>query len=162
MGLVEKVGAGLNGLDQLRALMSSEHKQGILASLDIELVEVSLGKAVFAGNPGEHAYNPPGTVHGGYVAILLDSACGCAVHSRLTAEHAYTTLEMKISYHKTITKDTGYYGRRAMSCPRGGEQRLQKGDSMPRRHPHYWYSGATPRDEHRRSSPRWKTPYACA
>jgi uncharacterized protein (TIGR00369 family) len=107
MSLVEKVGAGLNGLDQLRALMSSEHKPGILLSLDFELVEVSLGKAVFAGKPGEHAYNPLGTVHGGYAATLLDSACGCAVHSRLTAEQAYTTLELKISYHKTITKDTG-------------------------------------------------------
>ena len=107
MSLVNKVGPGLNGLDQLRALMASGLKPGILVSLDFELVEVELGKAVFAGKPGEHAYNSLGTVHGGYAATLLDSACGCAVHSSLTEKQAYTTLELKISYHKTITKHTG-------------------------------------------------------
>jgi uncharacterized protein (TIGR00369 family) len=107
MSLVEETGAGLNGLEQLRALMASGRKPGILMSLDFEFVEVSLGKAVFAGKPGEHAYNPLGMVHGGYAATLLDSACGCAVHSKLAAEQAYTTLELKIAFHKAITKDTG-------------------------------------------------------
>jgi uncharacterized protein (TIGR00369 family) len=79
----------------------------MLVSLDLDLVEVDLGRAVFAGTPGEHAYNPLGTVHGGYAATLLDSACGCAVHSRLTATQAYTTLELKVAYHKAITRDTG-------------------------------------------------------
>jgi uncharacterized protein (TIGR00369 family) len=40
-------------------------------------------------------------------ATLLDSACGCAVHSRLTASQRYTTLELKVAYHKAITKETG-------------------------------------------------------
>lgn len=108
MSLIEETGAGLNGLDQLRALMSSGRKPGILVSLDFDLIEVDVGKAVFAGKPGKHAYNPLGTVHGGYAATLLDSACGCAVHSRLTAAQAYTTLELKIAYHKAMTKETGF------------------------------------------------------
>lgn len=107
MSLVTKTGTGLNGLDQLRALMASGRKPGILMSLDFELVEVDYGKAVFAGKPGEHAYNPLGTVHGGFAASLLDSACGSAVHSRLTENQAYTTLELKIAYHKAMTKNTG-------------------------------------------------------
>ena len=87
--------------------MACGRKPGILVSLDFELVEVDFGKAIFAGRPGEHAYNPLGTVHGGYAATLLDSACGCAVHSRLTERQAYTTLELKVSYHKAMTKNTG-------------------------------------------------------
>ena len=83
MSLVTEVGgSGLDGLSQLRALMASGRKPGILVALDFEFVEVEPGKAVFAGTPGEHAYNPIGTVHGGYAATLLDSASGCAVHSR--------------------------------------------------------------------------------
>lgn len=117
MSLAYKTGAGLNGLDQLRALMVSGQKPGILMSLDFELVEVDFGKAVFAGRPGEHAYNPLGTVHGGYAAALLDSACGCAVHSRLTEKQAYTALELKISYHKSISKHTGLLGN-ALSLER--------------------------------------------
>lgn len=107
MSLVNEVGEGLDGLGQLRALMASGRKPGILVSLDLEFVEVDAGKAVFAGIPGEHAYNPIGSVHGGYAATLLDSACGCAVHSRLSATQGYTTLELKVAYHKAITAKTG-------------------------------------------------------
>ena len=107
MSLVDEVAGGLDGLSQLRALMASGRRPGILAALDFEFVEVEAGKAVFAGTPGEHAYNPIGAVHGGYAATLLDSACGCAVHSRLTASQAYTTLELKVAYHKAITKNSG-------------------------------------------------------
>jgi uncharacterized protein (TIGR00369 family) len=107
MSLVDEVASGLDGLAQLKALMASGRKPGIAESLHFDLVEVELGKAVFAGTPGEHAYNPIGTVHGGYAATLLDSACGCAVHSRLSATQAYTTLELKVAYHKALTKEAG-------------------------------------------------------
>jgi uncharacterized protein (TIGR00369 family) len=107
VSMVEKVGAGLNGLEQMRALIDAGQRPGIAVSLGFDLAEVSLGKAVFTGQPGEHAYNPIGSVHGGYAATLLDSACGCAVHTRLTAEQAYTTLELKVSYHRAISKNTG-------------------------------------------------------
>jgi len=107
MSLVNEVAAGLDGLAQLRALMASGRKPGILLSLNFDFIEVELGKAVFAGVPGEHAYNPIGSVHGGYAATLLDSCVGCAVHSRLSATQAYTTLELKVAYHKAITRGSG-------------------------------------------------------
>jgi len=105
--LIEEVAPGGDGLTQLRALIASGRKPGIAKTLEFELVEVELGRARFAGTPGEHAYNPIGMVHGGYAATLLDSACGCAVHSRLSAAQAYTTLELKVSYLKAITSQTG-------------------------------------------------------
>jgi len=107
VSLADAIAPGADGLTQLRALMASGRKPGILVALDFELTEVDAGRAVVAGVPGEHAYNPIGAVHGGYAATLLDSACGCAVHSRLTASQAYTTLELKVSYIRAITRDTG-------------------------------------------------------
>jgi len=107
MSLIEETAAGLDGLAQLRKLIASGRKPGILESLDFEFIEVEAGRAVFVGVPGDHAYNPIGTVHGGYAATLLDSACGCSVHSCLTATQAYTTLELKVAYHKALTRDTG-------------------------------------------------------
>ena len=107
VALSDAIAPGADGLIQLRALMASGRKPGILVALDFAMTEVDVGRAVFAGVPGEHAYNPIGTVHGGYAATLLDSACGCAVHSRLTASQAYTTLELKVSYLRPITRDTG-------------------------------------------------------
>jgi uncharacterized protein (TIGR00369 family) len=105
--LIDEVAPGLDGLAQLRALIASGRRPGIAVTLQFTLVQVEPGFAVFTGTPGEHAYNPIGMVHGGYAATLLDSACGCAVHTRLTAEQAYTTLELKVAYHKPITRDTG-------------------------------------------------------
>jgi uncharacterized protein (TIGR00369 family) len=95
------------GLEQLEALIAGERRPGIVETLDFEFVEVEEGRAVFEGVPGLHAYNPIGTVHGGYAATLLDSACGCAVQSRLSASQGYTTLELKVAYHKAITAKTG-------------------------------------------------------
>lgn len=122
MSLIDEVGAGLDGLAQLRALIASGRKPGIAHSLEFDLIEVEEGRAVFAGVPGAHAYNPIGSVHGGYAATLLDSACGCAVHTRLSATQAYTTLELKVAFHKAITLESGLlraegrvvsFGRRA-------------------------------------------------
>lgn len=97
----------LTGLEQLRAPMASGQSPGIADSLHFALTEVDVGVAVFEGTPGQHAYNPIGMVHGGYAATLLDSACGCAVHASLNAKQSYTTLELKIAYHKAITSQTG-------------------------------------------------------
>ena len=97
----------LSGLDQLRALIAAGRRPPIAETLGFTLVEIEPGRAVFAGTPGPKVYNPLGSIHGGYAAAMLDSACGCAAHSRLDATQAYTTLELKIAYHKGMTDETG-------------------------------------------------------
>jgi uncharacterized protein (TIGR00369 family) len=97
----------MTGAEQLRALMKSGSIARIGATLGFDLVEVEEGRVAFEGTPGPHVYNPIGTVHGGYAATLLDSACGCAVHSKLSPTQAYTTLELKVAYHKAMTERTG-------------------------------------------------------
>jgi uncharacterized protein (TIGR00369 family) len=107
MSLLDELGANLSGIDQLREMIATGRRPGMAESLDFKLVEVGDGVAVFEGTPGLHAYNPAGVVHGGYSATLLDSACGCAVHTRLKAQQGYTTLELKVAFHKAITDSTG-------------------------------------------------------
>jgi uncharacterized protein (TIGR00369 family) len=107
MSLVNEIAPGLDGLAQLQAMIAAGRKPGIAVTLQFDLIEVEAGRVVFAGTPGEHAYNPIGMVHGGYAATLLDSACGCAAHSRLTAKQAYSTVEIKVAYHRALTRDTG-------------------------------------------------------
>ncbi len=97
----------MTGAEHLRALMKSGSIARIGATLGFDLVEVEVGRVAFEGTPGPHVYNPIGTVHGGYAATLLDSACGCAVHSKLSPTQAYTTLELKVAYHKAMTERTG-------------------------------------------------------
>ena len=107
MSLMDDIAPGASGLEQLRALLAMGRRPGITGSLQFELAEVDDGLVVFTGVPGTHAYNPIGTVHGGYAATLLDSACGCAAHTRLGPTQGYTTLELKVAYHKAITTETG-------------------------------------------------------
>ncbi|WP_294122523.1 PaaI family thioesterase [Sphingomonas sp.] len=97
----------LSGLDHLRAMITADAQPSIGRTLDSSLIEVGDGVAVLEGNPDERTYNPMGTVHGGYAATLLDSACGIATHSKLAPGQGYTTLELKVAYHKAITANTG-------------------------------------------------------
>ena len=100
--------SALSGLEALRLMISGELPQPPMARLmDIRLVAVENGVAVFASTPGEYHYNPLGSVHGGFGATLLDSAMGCAVHSTLGAGDAYTTLELKINFLRPLTHATG-------------------------------------------------------
>ncbi|KAF0814094.1 hypothetical protein IGB42_00991 [Andreprevotia sp. IGB-42] len=107
MNVLEENQGRLDGLALLQSLIDTQRRPPIGDTLDFNLVEIEAGRAVFRGVPGRHAYNPLGTIHGGYAATLLDSACGCAVHSTLAANQGYTTLELKVSYHKAMTAETG-------------------------------------------------------
>ncbi len=107
MSMVDEVGAHLSGLEQLRSLMALGRRPGIGETLGFDLVAIEDGFAAFEGTPDARAYNPIGTVHGGYAATLLDSACGCAVHAKLAPGQGYTTLELKVAYHKAMTRQTG-------------------------------------------------------
>ena len=103
----ESGGERLDGMAQLRAMKAAGSGAPIIALFGLELVEVEPGLAVFEGTPDRRFYNPIGSVHGGYAATLLDSACGIAVHSRMTADQGYTTLELKIAYHRGLTDRSG-------------------------------------------------------
>ncbi len=76
-------------------------------TLDFVPVEWEAGRIVFQGSPRFEFYNPIGTVHGGYLATLLDSAMACSVHSMLEQGLAYTTLELKINYVRPLTDKVG-------------------------------------------------------
>src|ERR1700692_4971881 len=119
MSLADEVAGGLDGLSQLRMLMASGRKPGILVTLDFDLVEVEAGKAVFAGTPGKHVYNPIGTVHGGYAATLLDSAVACAIHTTMAKGEAYTTLELKLNVGRPITTAAGLLSAEGRVIHRG-------------------------------------------
>src|ERR1700744_5542194 len=98
----------LSGLEQLRAIFAGEtNYEGIIKTLGLRPVSAEDGLVVFEGSPTQAVYNPIGSVHGGYAATLLDTVTGCAVHSRLKAGQGYTTLELKIAYHKAMTDKSG-------------------------------------------------------
>lgn len=97
-----------SGLEQIRSLVDgTSNYRGIAHELDFKPVSADEGFVVFEGHPTEVVYNPIGTVHGGYAATLLDSAMGCAVHTLMKEGQGYTTLELKVAYHRAMTAESG-------------------------------------------------------
>jgi len=96
------------GIDFLRQMMEARHPAApISETLDFWLTSIEPGRVTFEGVPSARFYNPMGTVHGGWLSTLLDSAMGCVVHTMLAAGQAYTTVEMKTVFVRPVFEKTG-------------------------------------------------------
>jgi uncharacterized protein (TIGR00369 family) len=102
------VATAASGLDFLVGVRDGKHPMPpFAAETDIHITEVERGRVLFEGLPSTRFYNPLGTVHGGWIATLLDSAMGCAVHATLAAGETYATVDMAISLVRAVTERTG-------------------------------------------------------
>jgi uncharacterized protein (TIGR00369 family) len=98
----------LTGLQMLQAMIAGDLPAAPIAEpLNFRLVEVEKGRALFEGFPAPNLLNPLGAVHGGWALTLIDSACGCAVHTELDAGVGYTTVETKVNFTRPIAPDGG-------------------------------------------------------
>lgn len=103
-----EMGKTISGIAYLKALQSGElPPPPIAVLLGMWISEVSEGRVVFAAEPAEFHTNPLGTMHGGVMATLLDSALACAIQSMLPAGTGCSTLELKVNYLRPITANTG-------------------------------------------------------
>ena len=107
MNLLHEIGQHLSGIELLKAMVDADRRPGLGKTLDIRLVSAEDGQVSLEASPDVNVYNPLGTVHGGFVATMLDFACGYAVLSKLAPGQSFTTIELKISYHRAVTRDTG-------------------------------------------------------
>ena len=97
-----------DGYEQLRAIARGvAAPPPVAALLGMSIVRVERGRVVFSIVADEMHENPMGTMHGGVIATLVDSAMGCAVASRLPAGTSYTTLELKTNYVRAVVQTTG-------------------------------------------------------
>ena len=95
--------AGRTGLETMQAMLRGELPYPPIArTLDFLLLEVDDGRALFQGAPGPAHLNPMGGIHGGWYATLLDSALGCAVHTKMPPGRAYTTAELGVNLVRAI------------------------------------------------------------
>jgi uncharacterized protein (TIGR00369 family) len=96
------------GLDLLRAMCAGElPAPPIMHTLDLGRMEVDEGRVVVYLDPREFHYNPLGTVHGGVLSTLLDTAAACAVHTTLPAGTGYTSLDLNVKFLRPVTVDSG-------------------------------------------------------
>ena len=105
---VAEQGLRLSGMEYIQAIFRGDLPAPPISELmGFRGVEAEPGRAVFEMEPGPQHYNPIGSVHGGWIAAILDSAVGCAVHSTLPKGTGYTTVELKLNYVRAVTAETG-------------------------------------------------------
>ena len=99
---------GLDGFERLAAIKRGEVPPPPAAALlGMSLDELERGRTVFSIVADELHENPMGTMHGGIVSTLVDTAMGCAVSSMLPADAGFTTLELSTNFVRAITQSTG-------------------------------------------------------
>ncbi|XUM24681.1 PaaI family thioesterase [Bradyrhizobium oligotrophicum S58] len=118
--------ASMPGLDFVRSIFAGTLPQPpIMQTVAPFDCSAEPGQVVMHSVPALRHYNPIGSVHGGYAAILLDSAMGLAVDTMCPQGSGYTTLEFKVSFIKAMTESTGIvrtegrtlsFGRRAATA----------------------------------------------
>lgn len=78
----------------------------IMSTLGFRLVQVGDGTVVFEGEPGDHLLDPMGSVHGGFVTALLESALAAAVMTRLPGATRSTSVQIGIHVLRPVRIDT--------------------------------------------------------
>jgi uncharacterized protein (TIGR00369 family) len=97
-----------SGLELIQAMATGELPpppiMDLIALTGLSAVE---GSVTFCLDPQEFHYNPLGTVHGGVISTMLDSAAACSVHTTLPAGVAYTSLDLNVKFLRAVTLASG-------------------------------------------------------
>src|SRR6516164_5742213 len=124
--------ASMSGLDYVRAIFARRLPEPpIMQTVEPFDCTAEPGVVVIHSVPGLRHYNPIGSVHGGYAAILLDSAMGLAVQSTLPVGTGYATLEFKISFVRGMSETRAWSApRAACSTPAAASPLLKRASPM--------------------------------
>lgn len=101
-------GKDMTGLEYLQAMMLGELSPApAVQSLGMYGISCKEGEAIFGFVPEDYHYNAVGTVHGGVLSTLLDTAMGCTLMTTLDKDTTFTTLELKVNFLRAVTKELG-------------------------------------------------------
>ncbi|MBS0656799.1 MAG: PaaI family thioesterase [Verrucomicrobia bacterium] len=113
--------SGKSGLEFLQDVMAGRlPAPPFYQTGEIWQVEAKYGEVAFLGLPSEKFYNLVGTVHGGWISLLLDSGLAVAVLSTLQPGQTFTTLEFKVNFVRAVTAQTGPLRCEGKIVHRGG------------------------------------------
>lgn len=119
---VAEAGRGLSGLGHLRRIAAGELPPPPFgALLDLKFAELAEGRIVFIAAPDAQHYNLIGTVHGGYIATLLDSAL-CASLRRKSKKMSTSQEQLNFSIRRASRDDVPEIVRLLADDPLGSQR----------------------------------------
>jgi uncharacterized protein (TIGR00369 family) len=100
--------SSMTGLEFVEGLVNGTLPVNTIAqTLGYDITEAESGRVVVAAQPNNTHLNPWGTVHGGLAATMLDSCMGLAIQSTLERGRGSTTVELKVSFVRPVTPNSG-------------------------------------------------------
>ncbi|GGC64709.1 PaaI family thioesterase [Hoyosella rhizosphaerae] len=98
----------LSGLDFISSLARGEIDHSPAAhTLGFRVTKAESGSATIDLTPSEYHYNAVGSVHGGILTSILDSAMGFAISTTLPPGVGYTSLDVTVQFIRAVTESTG-------------------------------------------------------
>ncbi len=96
----------MSGLQLLQSMIADELPHPAMAdTIPMKGVSVKKGNVIFEVKADHRHLNPMGGVHGGFMATVIDTVTGCAVHTMLEAGVNYSTIELNVKMLKAIPVD---------------------------------------------------------
>ena len=110
----------MSGLELMQAFSRGElPAPPIMQLIGAAGLEAEEGSVTVLLDPQEFHYNPIGSVHGGVIATLLDTAAACSVHTTLPAGVGYTSLDLSVKFLRPVTLNSGRLTCRGQVLQRG-------------------------------------------
>ncbi len=98
----------MTGLEQLQSMREGGMPHPpIMDTLGITDLRPEQGRVTVEMPAAEFHYNPLGSVHGGVISTLLDTAAACAVHTTLAVGELYTSVDLAVKFLRPVTVDSG-------------------------------------------------------
>ena len=98
----------MTGLEQLQSMREGGMPHPpIMDTLGITDLRPEQGGVTVEMPAAEFHYNPLGSVHGGVISTLLDTAAACAVHTTLAVGELYTSVDLAVKFLRPVTVDSG-------------------------------------------------------
>ena len=79
-----------------------KHRAPVGDLVGFEVPEAGNGRTVVTLQSGPQHFNPMGTLHGGILCDIADTAMGVAFASTLGPGESFTTVELKINYLRPV------------------------------------------------------------
>jgi uncharacterized protein (TIGR00369 family) len=90
-------------LETARRMIAGEMPPAPMGQLiGMRLIAIEAGRATFELDADERHHNPMGTLHGGILCDIADSAMGLAYGSTLGEGESFTTLQLTINFLRPI------------------------------------------------------------
>jgi uncharacterized protein (TIGR00369 family) len=98
----------MDGFEQLKAFADGQLPPAPIAeTLGMSNFQVERGSVSVELTAERRHYNPLGSVHGGVISTLLDTAAACSVHTTLAPGEAYTSLDLTVKFLRPATVESG-------------------------------------------------------